>query len=105
MGPEAHTASLFPHQPILHEQSQLILPVNVPKPPPERLTFTPPLLTHARHLLFLATGADKAEALYEVLYGVDNPDEYPTQGIVRQSIGEISWKLDQSIAQKFPEKA
>ncbi|SRR5258707_10617591 len=101
MGPEAHTASLFPHQPSLREQTRLILPVNVPKPPPDRLTFTPPLLTAARHLLFLATGADKAEALHEVLEGADNPEEYPTQGIVRQARGEVVWMVDTSIAQQI----
>src|SRR5579875_1661006 len=44
MGPEAHTASLFPHQPSLHESQRLIMAVTVPKPPPPRLTFTPPLI-------------------------------------------------------------
>ncbi len=101
IGPEAHTASLFPHQPSLREQKRLVMPVSVPKPPPDRLTFTPPLLRAARHILFLATGADKAEALYEVLEGADNPEEYPTQGIVRQAKGEVVWMVDAAIAQQL----
>ncbi|HEY0756669.1 MAG TPA: 6-phosphogluconolactonase [Ktedonobacteraceae bacterium] len=101
MGPEAHTASLFPHQSALSEEKRLVLPVSVPKPPPERLTFTPPLLCAARHILFLATGADKATALHEVLEGVDNPTEYPTQGIVRQAKGEVIWIVDTAIAQQI----
>lgn len=101
MGPEAHTASLFPHQPSLREEKRLILAVSVPKPPPDRLTFTPPLLRAARHLLFLATGADKAAALHEVLEGANNPEEYPTQGIVRQAQGEVVWMLDPTIAQQI----
>lgn len=101
MGPEAHTASLFPHQPSLHENKRLILPVSVPKPPPDRLTFTPPLLLAARHLLFLATGADKAEALHEVLEGANNPEEYPSQGIARQARGEVVWMVDTAIAQQI----
>lgn len=101
MGPEAHTASLFPHQPALREEKRLVLPVSVPKPPPDRLTFTPPLLRAARHILFLATGADKAVALHEVLEGADNPEEYPTQGIVRQSRGEVVWMVDTAIAQQI----
>ncbi len=99
MGPEAHTASLFPHQPSLREEKRLIMAVSVPKPPPDRLTFTPPLLRAARHMLFLATGADKAAALHEVLEGADNPEEYPTQGIVRQAKGEVVWMVDTTIAQ------
>jgi len=101
MGPEAHTASLFPHQPSLREEKRLIMPVSVPKPPPDRLTFTPPLLRAARHLLFLAVGADKAAALHEVLEGADNPEEYPTQGIVRQAKGEVVWMVDTAIAQQI----
>src|ERR1700680_205635 len=42
MGPEGHTASLFPHQPSLRETERLVMPVSVPKPPPDRLTFTTP---------------------------------------------------------------
>lgn len=101
MGPEAHTASLFPHQSSLSEEKRLILPVSVPKPPPDRLTFTPPLLLAARHILFLATGADKAEALHEVLEGADNPEEYPSQGIVRRAKGEVVWMVDTAIAQQI----
>ncbi|HEU5376511.1 MAG TPA: 6-phosphogluconolactonase [Ktedonobacteraceae bacterium] len=101
MGPEGHTASLFPHQPALHEQTRLIMPVSVPKPPPDRLTITPHLLHAARHILFLVTGADKADALQAVLEGPDNPDEYPTQGIVRQAQGEVVWMVDTTIAQKL----
>ena len=100
MGPEAHTCSLFPHQPSLHEQARLVMPVSVPKPPPDRLTFTPPILNAARHVLFLATGADKADALREVLQGEVNPDEYPAQ-LVRPKNGEVTWMVDTAIASKL----
>ena len=100
MGPEAHTCSLFPHQPSLHEQARLVMPVSVPKPPPDRLTFTPPILNAARHVLFLATGADKADALREVLQGEYNPDEYPAQ-LVRPRNGEVTWMVDTSIARNL----
>lgn len=101
MGPEAHTASLFPHQPSLHETKRLVMPVSVPKPPPDRLTFTPPLLQASRHILFLATGSDKAEALRAVLEGSDDPDGYPAQGISRQAKGEVIWMVDTAIAQQI----
>jgi len=101
MGPEGHTASLFPHQPSLHERERLVMPVSVPKPPPDRLTFTPPLLQAARHLLFLATGADKAEALHEVVEGAYQPDLYPAQFIAREAKGEVVWMVDSAIAQKI----
>lgn len=100
MGPEGHTASLFPHQASLHEQQRLVMPVNVPKPPPPRLTFTPPLLNAAQHVLFLVTGSEKAAALQAVLEGSYQPEEYPAQ-IVRPSHGEVTWMLDTAAAGKL----
>ena len=100
MGPEGHTASLFPHQPSLHEQTRLVMPVTVPKPPPDRLTFTPPLLNAAIHILYLVTGADKADALHAVLEGPHQPDEYPAQ-LVNPPQGEVTWFLDRAAAEKL----
>jgi 6-phosphogluconolactonase len=100
MGPEGHTASLFPHQPSLHERERLVLPVTTPKPPPDRLTFTPPLLNAARHVLFLVTGSEKADAVHAILEGEYNPDEYPAQ-IVRPTSGEVTWMLDTAAASKL----
>lgn len=103
MGPEAHTASLFPHQESLHERERLVMPVSVPKPPPPRLTFTPPLLNAARHILFLVTGAEKADAVQAVLEGEQQPDEYPAQ-IVHPTHGDVTWMLDSAAARKLSQK-
>jgi len=104
MGPEGHTASLFPHQPSLHEQQRLVMPVTVPKPPPPRLTFTPRLLNAAAHVLFLVTGAEKQDAVKAVLEGDYQPDKYPAQ-IVQPTKGEVTWMLDQTAAEKLQRKA
>ena len=100
MGPEGHTASLFPHQPSLHEQQRLVMPVVVPKPPPPRLTFTPRILNAAKQVLFLVTGAEKADAVHAVLEGGYQPDEYPAQ-IVQPVKGEVTWMLDKEAAGKL----
>ncbi|WP_069801447.1 6-phosphogluconolactonase [Thermogemmatispora onikobensis] len=97
MGPEGHTASLFPHQAALHEREHLVLPVSVPKPPPERLTFTPPLLQAARHILFLITGSDKAEAVRAVLEEQGSPDDYPAR-LAHAAAGQVAWLLDTAAA-------
>jgi len=97
MGPEGHTASLFPHQPSLHEQQRLVIPVTVPKPPPPRLTFTPPVLNAARRTLFLVTGGEKADAVQAVLEGDYQPDEYPAQ-LIQPTHGEVTWMLDTTAA-------
>jgi len=100
MGPEGHTASLFPHQTSLHEKHRLVMPVSVPKPPPDRLTCTPPLLNAAINVLFLVTGSKKADALHAVLEGEYQPDEYPAQ-IVRPTNGEVVWMLDKDAAKNL----
>lgn len=104
MGPEGHTASLFPGQPSLHEQQRLVMPVTVPKPPPPRLTFTPRLLNAASHVLFLVTGAEKQDAVKAVLEGEFQPDEYPAQ-IVKPTKGEVTWMLDTAAAGKLQRQA
>ncbi len=100
MGPEGHTASLFPGQASLKEQRRLVIPVDVPKPPPPRLTCTPPLLNAATHVLFLVTGQDKADAVAAILEGEHNPDEYPAQ-IIQPPKGEVTWMLDSAAASKL----
>ena len=76
------------------------MPVSVPKPPPDRLTFTPPLLNAARNVLFLVTGSEKADALQAVLEGEYQPEEYPAQ-IVRPTNGEVVWMLDKNAAKNL----
>jgi 6-phosphogluconolactonase len=61
IGEDAHTASLFPGAAALSEEVRRVLPVIGPKPPPERLSLTPPVLRAARLCLVLGSGAGKAE--------------------------------------------
>jgi 6-phosphogluconolactonase len=68
LGEDGHTASLFPGSPTLQEAQALVAPVhNAPKPPPERLTLTLPVINAARAILVLVQGASKKDALARVL--------------------------------------
>ncbi len=73
IGEDGHTASLFPgHPEVCDESGALCLPVrDAPKPPPERVTLSLPVLRAARRCLLLVTGAAKADALAAVLAGPD----------------------------------
>lgn len=64
VGPDGHTASLFPDSSLLDERERRVVPVtDSPKPPPRRLTLTYPVLEAARHVFGVALGESKQEAL------------------------------------------
>lgn len=70
LGPDGHTASLFPGSPSLDETTRNVVPVaNAPKPPPQRLTMTFPLINAARRVVFLVKDAGKAQVVAEVQAG------------------------------------
>jgi 6-phosphogluconolactonase len=96
IGEDGHTASLFPGSPALDERARPVLPVIGPKPPPERLTLTPPALERARHILVLASGAGKAEAVARALEGALDPRGTPAQ-LARSG----SWLLDPAAAARL----
>jgi 6-phosphogluconolactonase len=63
MGDDGHVASLFPEHPALEATGLVTLVDDSPKPPPERITLTLPLLGTANHAVLVATGAGKRGAL------------------------------------------
>lgn len=68
MGPDGHTCSLFPGHPVLSVAQALVAPVRgSPKPPPERVTLTLPVVRSARYTLLLAAGEEKRDALARAL--------------------------------------
>jgi 6-phosphogluconolactonase len=71
MGPDGHTASLFPGHPQLDATGATAFIEDSPKPPPRRITLTLPTLNASRRLMLLVAGDDKADALARVLAGPD----------------------------------
>lgn len=71
LGPDGHTASLFPGNPAVEAEGICVPVHDAPKPPPDRITMTVPVLRAARSIVFLATGAEKAEAVRGLLAGPD----------------------------------
>jgi 6-phosphogluconolactonase len=100
MGPDGHTASLFPHTQALNETKRWVVPNHVPQLNTDRLTLTRPILNRAREVLFLLAGADKAERLAEVLAGPADPLRLPAQSI--QPDGQLLWFVDRAAAARLP---
>jgi 6-phosphogluconolactonase len=72
MGPDGHTMSLFPGHPEVGIEDRLVVAVHdSPKPPPDRVSFTLPVIRDARHTMLLAAGGSKADALGRVLERID----------------------------------
>jgi 6-phosphogluconolactonase len=97
LGPEGHTASLFPGSPALAEPTRWVLAVSAPADPPSRLTLTFPVLNRAANMYFLVTGSNKAPALHEILTGTADPNTCPAAG-VRLAAGTVIWWVDRDAA-------
>lgn len=96
MGPDAHTASLFPGEPLIENRADIAAAVWVEKFQQWRITLLPGVLMAARHTALLATGADKAAALRSVLHSPFDPLHYPAQ--IASSGGAI-WFVDAAAQQ------
>lgn len=102
MGPDGHTASLFPDHILLTEKDRWVAPIwDAPKPPPQRVTLTLPVLNAARQVSFVVTGANKAAMLAPVLNGP--PTAARPAGLVRPTHGAIDWFLDGDAAAQLSE--
>jgi 6-phosphogluconolactonase len=99
MGPDAHTASLFPGEPLIDDRTGLAAAVFVEKLNSHRVTLLPAVLLAAKHTVMLVTGADKAEPLSNVLYGPHDPKKFPCQ-LAERDGGEVAWFLDPAAAAK-----
>jgi 6-phosphogluconolactonase len=99
IGPDGHTASLFPDSEGLKEQSKLVIANWVEKFKTHRISFTFPVLNNAGEVIFLASGPDKAAMVHEVLEGKHAPP-LPSQ-LVQPVNGRLLWMLDESAAAKL----
>lgn len=97
MGPDGHTASLFPDSEALDERVLWVRPNFSARVGNFRLTLTLPVLNAASEVIFLISGADKAETLREVMEGPPRHSQLPAQA-VQPAHGRLTWYLDQAAA-------
>jgi 6-phosphogluconolactonase len=100
LGPDAHCASLFPGDSALGENKRLVTGVEVPGMAPlvPRISFTLPLLNAGREVVFLVSGAEKAEAVARA-FGRLRPGPDAPSSLVRPSSGSLRVLLDQAAAE------
>ena len=101
LGPDGHTASLFPHTDGLNEMARICIANHVPQKDTWRMTLTWPVITQGRKVAFLIEGEEKAEILRTVFSGAYDPEEYPAQ-LIRPASGKLLLLLDQAAAAKLP---
>ena len=94
LGTDGHTASIFPGSEVLHETKRLVAAPYVEKVKSYRITMTLPLLNNGATVVFLVSGAEKAEIVKAVLEG---ENKYPAQA-VKPTEGELIWMLDKDAA-------
>lgn len=97
LGPDGHTASLFPGTAALQEKSKLVVANWVEKFNTHRITFTLPVLNAARIVAFLVSGTDKAPALQAVLQSDAAGEQYPAK-LVHPANGKLIWLVDRAAA-------
>jgi 6-phosphogluconolactonase len=100
IGPDGHTASLFPGSPALDETERRA--VAVPRSDVERVTMTLPVLSAARVVSFLVLGEEKAEAVARSFAG--RPDPQTPASLLRSREGRTVVLLDRAAAAKLDDK-
>jgi 6-phosphogluconolactonase len=97
MGADAHTASLFPGDPLVSNATDL---VGVAHRATVRITLLTSVLESARHTVILATGPDKAEPLSQILRNPHDPNQYPAQ-IAAMDAATATWFIDEAAAARL----
>jgi 6-phosphogluconolactonase len=96
LGPDGHTASLFPGSPALQGHAPCVAVDGATgKPPVPRLTLTLPVLNAAKRVFFLVSGAEKASVLHAILGGFPEAAGYPAAH-VQPVQGELHWYVDEA---------
>ncbi len=100
MGNDGHTASLFPGSDVASAAPVLAVTGHYESRPARRVTLGPPVFNVARRVLFLVSGASKAEVLRRVLYGKSQPEDLPAQRI-NPTDGALTWMVDRAAASQL----
>lgn len=106
MGPDGHIASLFPGHPLLNVTEKWVTFVkDSPKPPPERITFTLPVINSSAYVAMVVAGAGKAEAVCKALSSEKTSSDRLPVEMVSLDNGELTWFTDKAAVSILQDKA
>ena len=103
LGDNSHTASLFPHTPVLHDRVPGVSDVYLEDQQVFRITMNAPLINEAQNIAFLVYGEGKAIAVHHILEDDEDIEEYPAQ-LIEPIVGQIQWFLDDAAASMLRHK-
>jgi 6-phosphogluconolactonase len=101
LGPDGHTASLFPHTEGIDEMARIVMANHVPQKDTWRLTLTWPVITQGREVAFLVEGKEKADIVKTVFAGPYKPEDYPAQ-LIRPASGKLTLLADAAAVADLP---
>lgn len=102
LGPDGHTASIFPATEAIYNLTDLVTANLVPQKSTTRITLTWPVINQASRVFFLIAGTDKAATVHTVFSGPRAPDLYPAQ-LIRPANGILTLLLDRAAAAALPD--
>lgn len=107
IGPDGHTASLFPDQETVHERSRLVVPVPEAGLDPfvPRISFTFSAIELAKKVVVLATGEGKAEAIGHAFGAGASPSEHVPSSFLSAAARELTVILDEAAASRLQSTA
>ncbi len=103
LGDNSHTASLFPHTPVLHDRTPGVKEVYLEDQQVYRITLNAPLINDAQNIAFLVYGEGKAIAIHHVIKDDEDIEEYPAQ-LIEPVVGDLQWFLDSAAAANLTSK-
>lgn len=103
LGDNAHTLSLFPGYSIVHEQKKWVDSFYLSEQQMFRISLTSPVVNLSTNIVFLVSGADKADAVKHIIEDKFNPDLYPAQ-VIKPTNGFLFWWLDELASKKLSKK-
>lgn len=103
LGDNSHTASLFPHTPVLHDKIAEVKEVYLEDQQVYRITMTAPLINQAHHIAYLVFGQGKAEAVHHVIEDNMDIENYPAQ-LIKPVDGDLQWFMDKAAASELKDR-